>query len=205
MNNPALQHDPAEIILDAAVARFSTYGFNKTTMAEIADDASMSAANIYRYFKNKQEIAAVCARNLMDERLAILKQAINNPAFSASEKLERYVLDTLQFSRNQAQENSKIDEICNEITRHRPDLVHHKLDNEKALIMEVLTFGHRSGEFHIDDVAETAETIHAMLVVFDVPMFMHLYSDEKYLQLARSAVELILAAIRTNQTVMTTK
>ncbi len=205
MNHPALQQDPADIILEAAIARFSAYGFNKTTMAEIADDASMSAANIYRYFKNKQEIAAVCARNYMDERLAVLKQAINNPALSAAEKLERYVLDTLEFSCNKARENSKIDEICNEITRHRPDLVHHKLDNEKALIMEVLSFGHQNGEFHFDDVAETAETIHAMLVVFDVPMFMHLFSDEKYLQLARSSVQLILAAIGTNNTVMKTE
>lgn len=196
MNQPALHKDPADIILDAAVARFSTYGFNKTTMAEIADDASMSAANIYRYFKNKQEIAAVCARQYMDERLEALKQATHHPELRAAEKLERYVLATLQFSRNEARENSKIDEICNEITRHRPDLVHHKIDNEKALIIDILSFGKQNGEFQLDDVTQTAETIHTMLVVFDVPMFMHLFSDEKYLRLAKSSVELILSGLR---------
>ena len=45
------------IILDAAEARLLHFGYNKTTMAEIAEDAGMSAANLYRYFKNKQEIA----------------------------------------------------------------------------------------------------------------------------------------------------
>ena len=53
--------DPATIIIDAAIRRFSEYGYNKTTMAEIAEDAAMSAANLYRYFKNKQDIAAVCS------------------------------------------------------------------------------------------------------------------------------------------------
>ena len=48
--------DPAEIILAAAVNRFSNYGYNKTTMAEIAEDAGMSAANIYRYYKIKKKL-----------------------------------------------------------------------------------------------------------------------------------------------------
>ena len=38
-------------ILDAAEARFRTYGFGKTTMAEIASDIDMSTANLYRYFE----------------------------------------------------------------------------------------------------------------------------------------------------------
>ncbi|HEX9647355.1 MAG TPA: helix-turn-helix domain-containing protein, partial [Alphaproteobacteria bacterium] len=46
-------------ILRAAQARFARYGFNKTTMAEIAADCAMSAANIYRYFDGKGDIAAV--------------------------------------------------------------------------------------------------------------------------------------------------
>ena len=45
-------------IIEAANARFKHYGYGKTTMAEIAADSGMSAANLYRYFKNKQEIIA---------------------------------------------------------------------------------------------------------------------------------------------------
>lgn len=195
MMQPAITKDPADIILECAIQRFSIYGFNKTTMAEIADDASMSAANIYRYFKNKQDIAAVCTRNIMNERLAVLTKVIRNPELTAGQKLEQYVLETLQFSRTKANENSKIDEICNEITRHRPDLVHHKIENEKALIMEILALGNQTGEFQVDNVMERAEAIHAMLVVFDVPMFMHLFSEEQYLQMARSSVQIILAGL----------
>lgn len=195
MTQAAINKDPADIILECAIERFRIYGFNKTTMAEIADDASMSAANIYRYYRNKREIAAVCTRNIMNERLAVLTQAIRNPDLTACQKLEQYVLETLQFSRNKASENSKIDEICNEITRHRPELIHHKIENEKALIVEILALGNQTGEFQVDNVMERAQAIHAMLVVFDVPMFMHLFSEEQYRQMARSSIQIILAGL----------
>ena len=46
-------------ILDAAEARFRTYGFGKTTMAEIASDIDMSTANLYRYFENNERDISV--------------------------------------------------------------------------------------------------------------------------------------------------
>ena len=46
------------LIVEAARVRFERYGFNKSTMAEIAGDCGMSAANLYRYFESKSEIAA---------------------------------------------------------------------------------------------------------------------------------------------------
>ena len=57
----AKDHFPEEIqqrILHAAEERFQQYGYNKTTMAEIARDCDMSAANLYRYFENKLAIGA---------------------------------------------------------------------------------------------------------------------------------------------------
>ena len=199
MNQTATHTDPADVILEAAINRFSEYGYNKTTMAEIAEDASMSAANIYRYFKNKQDIAVVCARNNVDDRINLLKQAIRNPALTAAQKLESYALTTLRFTHDKALENKKIDEICSEITKHRPDLVHHKVNNEQALLMEILAYGNQTGEFNIDNVVETAEAIHAMLIVFDVPMFMHLFSWEEYENRARVAVQILLSGLsRTN-------
>lgn len=187
--------NPANIILEAAVNRFSEYGYNKTTMAEIADDAGMSAANIYRYFKNKQEIAAECAKNWMCERTQALKSVIRDTNLTAIEKLEHYVLATLEVSRNKANENKKVEEICSEITKNRADLVHEKIKNEQSLIMEIISFGNQTGEFDVDNVAETAATIHAMLVIFDVPMFMHLYSHEEYKKKASAVIKLLVSGL----------
>ena len=183
MKNAALQLNkvnPADIILEAAVNRFSEYGYNKTTMAEIAKDAGMSAANIYRYYKNKEEIAAACAKDCMCERLDILKSVIRDRNLTAAEKLEKYVLGTLHASQKMLSENKKIDEVVMEITKNRSDLVHNKINNENALITEIIAYGNQTGEFDVDDVIDTAAAIHSMLVLFDVPMFTHLFTKEEF-------------------------
>ena len=188
--------NPAETILEAAINRFSEYGYNKSTMAEIAEDADMSAANIYRYFKNKEEIAAACAKKFMHERIEGLKAVVRNTKLSAIEKLEQYVLTTLQITQNNATENKRIDEVCAEITRNRTDLVHEKINNEKALLMEILSYGNQTGEFNVDDVVDTAAAIHAMLIVFDVPMFMHLFSKDEFENKARSVIRVMVSGLK---------
>ena len=187
--------DPAEIILAAAVNRFSNYGYNKTTMAEIAEDAGMSAANIYRYYKNKEEIAAACAKNCMCQRTDILKDIVRDTSLNATEKLENYVYKTLQVSHELSLENRKIEEIVAEITKSRPDLVHNKINNENALLTEIISYGNQTGEFDVDDVVDTATAIHSMLVLFDVPMFMHLFTKEEFEKKASSVIKLLIAGL----------
>ncbi|GJM05651.1 MAG: hypothetical protein DHS20C09_16470 [marine bacterium B5-7] len=199
MKNAALQLDkinPADIILEAAVNRFGEYGYNKTTMAEIAKDAGMSAANIYRYYKNKEEIAAACAKNCMYERLDILKSVIRDTSLTAAEKLEKYVLGTLHSSQEMFLENKKIDEVVMEITKNRSDLVHSKINNENALITEIIAYGNQTGEFDVDDVIDTAAAVHSMLVLFDVPMFMPLFTKEEFEKKALSAVNLLITGLK---------
>lgn len=65
----AQPHEIREAILTAAQTRLLRFGYHKTTMAEIANEAGMSAANLYRYFKNKQDIVAECADRCIDDRL----------------------------------------------------------------------------------------------------------------------------------------
>ncbi len=188
--------DTAKLILEAAISRFSEYGYNKTTMAEIAEDAGMSAANIYRYYKSKEDIAATCAKTNMSEKIDVLKEIVRNKKLSASEKLEKYVLTTLRMSQEAALENRKIEEICAEITKSNPELIHSKLANSKALLIEILSIGNQTGEFNVDDIMDTASAINVMLVAFDVPMFMSLFSQEEFEEKARSVIRFILSGLK---------
>ena len=70
-------------ILDAAEARFRVFGYRKTTMAEIAEDVDMSAANLYRYFEDKQDIAAACAGRCMGGRAELLREVVKRPGLAA--------------------------------------------------------------------------------------------------------------------------
>ncbi len=57
-------------IIAAATKRFLRDGIDKTTVAEIAEEALLSAMSVYRYFGNKQAIAVAVANHLLQEYLS---------------------------------------------------------------------------------------------------------------------------------------
>ena len=187
--------DTATLILEAAERRFSEYGYNKTTMAEIAEDTGMSAANLYRYYKSKEDIAAACTKCHMNEKAEALKEIVRNKNLTATEKLEKYVLATLHASQNAALENKKFDEVCAEIMKSNTEMIHNKIANSRALLVEILAHGNQSEEFNVDDLNDTAIAINACLVVFDVPMFMSLYTKEQFEEKAHSVIRFILSEL----------
>ena len=179
-------------ILEAAFTRFGHYGYNKTTMAEIAEDSGMSAANLYRYFENKQDIAAACASRCMCQRIDLLRDAVRQPKLSAGERLHNYVMTMLIDCHETFSNETKINKVVAFITNERPDLVHQKIEAQHALIAEILAHGNQSGEFDIKDIITTAQSIYTAVAVFDVPLFMSLYPLEEYKQKARDVVTLLL-------------
>jgi len=179
-------------ILDAAEARFRVYGCRKTTMAEIAEDADMSAANLYRYFEDKQDITAACAQRCIRQRLELLREVIRKPGLSAGERLASFVLTMLRHTHEQTHQQKKINELVEIVTSERPELVHEKNKAEQALIAEILAQGNTSSEFDVPDVIGTARTVHAALVLFGVPIFMPLYSLGEFEKAAKDVVHLIL-------------
>ena len=190
-----LELDIRSQIVEAAHARFRHYGYGKTTMAEIAADTGMSAANLYRYFNSKQDIIAECANRCMCERVDRLRAAIRKPELSAIEKLKTYVLTDLQISNEMVENDEKISELVNTITQERADMVYKKIEAENTLIQEILSYGNETGEFDIKDINSTAKTIHTSLIVFNVPIFMSLYSLEEFKEKANSIIELFVTGL----------
>jgi len=71
-------------------------------------------------------------------------------------------------------------------------LVYRKIEAEQTLIAEILSHGNETGEFDISDIITTARSIHTSLVVFNVPIFMRLYSLEQFKEKAGLMVELLV-------------
>jgi len=198
MQPKSLEATPQDIragILDAAEARFRIYGVNKTTMAEIARDMGMSAANLYRYFRNKQDIAAACAQRCIGAQVDLLREVVHTPGLSAAEKLERCVLEMLRFTWETAHDQPRINELVNHVILEHSNIVHEKTRESCSLLAEVLAQGNESGEFKVADVVKTAETVYAALKMFHVPIFMSLYEFDELMLRARDVVALLISGL----------
>lgn len=183
-------------ILDAALARFTNYGFGKTTMAEIASDTSMSAANLYRYFENKHDIASACAQRCMGQQSDLLRNIIRNKELGVTEKFEAFIVEILRYTYDTYKNQPKISDLVETIVTERPDIVHYKLNTMHTLIAEILLEGNNQGEFDIDDVMTMAQTVYASTKVFQVPIFMGLHEYSHFEQLARNVSKLLLNGLK---------
>ncbi|MCX8116616.1 MAG: TetR/AcrR family transcriptional regulator [Desulfobacterota bacterium] len=77
-------------ILNLAKKRFERFGFNKTTVDEIAKDAGISKRTLYQEFENK---AKILEELLMFEALSVRKAILNQigKISSPAEKLQTYI------------------------------------------------------------------------------------------------------------------
>lgn len=146
-------------ILEAAEELFGRYGFAKTTMAEIAERCDMSAANIYRFFKSKDEIVAEMARLYFRKVESSLRAVVKRSGPTASERLEEFVVEMLSFSHNLCSCEEKMNESVGYIIGRRGDLIDKHQEVMRSLLAEVLAEGNRGGEFDVDDVVQTAGVV----------------------------------------------
>ena len=81
MSKVTLEHTEARTraILESATRVFSRKGIQAATMAEIADDAGVSAGALYRYFPGKEALAAACLAGSAEEMLDDWRRKAEGP------------------------------------------------------------------------------------------------------------------------------
>ncbi len=183
-------------ILDKAFERFSHYGFGKTTMAEIAKDCDMSSGNLYRYFENKKEIGADCARRCIQQKLELVRKIVRNNRLKPEKKLHAFTLDVLGHMHQQFSNLPSLLELVDFISRERWDIVQESMEQEKSLLSEILSEGNRSGDFNVPDVQETAKWIQAALIKFIAPRYMDAFTLEELKKEAIGVTAIFIEGIK---------
>jgi AcrR family transcriptional regulator len=110
-----------ETILAAAFERFSRYGFRRTAMEDIAQQAGISRAAIYLHFKNKEEVFRALAEQVHERALAAAARA--SAVGTAAERIERILeaklgtsFDVMHGSPHARELLDENNRICGEIS-----------------------------------------------------------------------------------------
>src|SRR6187455_2262994 len=83
-----VDHAVREQIVEAARKHFSRYGYEKTTVSDLAKAIGFSKAYIYKFFDSKQAIGeAICSKTL-NQIVAAVEEAVAG-ASTPTEKLRR--------------------------------------------------------------------------------------------------------------------
>jgi AcrR family transcriptional regulator len=182
-----------EKILEAARARFGHYGYPKTTIAELAEDCSMSAGNIYRFFPGKIDIATEIARRETLEAMRRLEALVNCPYRTARQQLQEIIFTELRITYHLLENRPKVLELAQVVIKERPYFQLDRTRRERRLIARVLQDGIKTGEFQIESVARTAAAIQAATLKYRLGQ---LITDQPLEDLERELSEVLTMVVR---------
>jgi len=144
-------------ILRAAGREFRTRGFAETGMREIAAAADLSPANLYNYFRGKDEILFFCQDSALDRLIANLEK-IRRAKAAATEKLRSVITFHLHCVLDDV-EGSAAHLLTNSIPAHLQKRLLSKRDRYEQCVRQVIAAGIRFGEFLPTEPALAARLI----------------------------------------------
>lgn len=150
MNVPSargpLDHSVREQIVNAAFEHFGHYGYEKTTVAELAKSIGFSKAYIYKFFDSKQAIGEViCANRLETIMTAVLAAVADAP--SASEKLRRLFRALTEAGSELFFHDRKLYDIAAVASREKWPSTERYAERLLKLIESIVVEGRQDGEF----------------------------------------------------------
>lgn len=141
-----LDHEIRDQIISAATEHFSHYGYEKTTVSDLAKAIGFSKAYIYKFFESKQAIGAVICTNRLAMIMEIVDAAIAG-APTASEKLRCLFRSISEAGSDLFFHDRKLYDIAAVASRDQwPSAVAHQV-RISAIIQQILLDGRASGEF----------------------------------------------------------
>ncbi len=156
-------------ILQAAMNRIKHYGYGKTTMAEIAADCDMSPGNIYRFFEAKIDIAEAMARKHYAEEHAAMAQVGRRKDWLADKRLREMLLKRMRDNYQMFEDNAKILEVAEVLSRERPLFMNELIALERVGIAALIEEGVEAGIFAPCDADLAAEMVQAATIKFGLP------------------------------------
>ena len=147
--------DKKKQIIEVAQKRFALYGFDKTTMQEIADDLEMSKGSLYYYFTDKESLYKSIIAQEKKEFLQILRLKVNQ-LDDPKTMLHEYTRIRMKLSErliNLARAKSLFHKNLQTFMK---GAVSDLLEQEDLIIREIFRAGIEKGLFKISDLGETA-------------------------------------------------
>lgn len=139
-------HDVRDQILTAATEHFSRYGYEKTTVSDLAKSIGFSKAYIYKFFESKQAIGEMICANCLREIEDEVNTAINEAEYPA-EKLRVLFKVIVEASLHLFSQERKLYEIAASAASEKWDATVAYENRILKVLQNIIQEGRQSGDF----------------------------------------------------------
>ena len=155
-------------ILTAAEKLFRSYGYGKTTVADIARECGMSPANVYRFFESKAAVNEAITEVLLEE-VEARAQAIAGEQRPVADRLRKILLEMHGFALERYLNESSVHELCAKAMDEQWGVIEAHIQRTRALTRSLIEEGMRNGEFAKRDLNSAAACVHNAMMPFCHP------------------------------------
>lgn len=146
LNRGPIDHEVRDQIVIAATEHFSHYGYDKTTVSDLARSIGFSKAYIYKFFSSKQAIGESICANCLNKIEADVRHVIKDVE-QPPEKLRRMFEEMVQSSLLLFSQEQKLYEIAVSAAEGRWQVTINYEENIKKLLRDILQEGRQTGDF----------------------------------------------------------
>lgn len=139
-------HEIRDQIVAAATEHFSRYGYEKTTVSDLAKAIGFSKAYVYKFFESKQAIGEMICSHCLAKIEAEIQQAVEGTDQPA-EKLRRMFKASVDASQRLFFQDRKLYEIAESAAAERWHSVVAYEERLRAALRAILQEGRDSGDF----------------------------------------------------------
>jgi AcrR family transcriptional regulator len=139
-------HEVRDQIVQAATQHFRLYGYEKTTVSDLAKAIGFSKAYIYKFFESKQAIGELICANCLSEIETDVRAAIDG-ADRPPEKLRRMFKAIVESSLRLFFEDRKLYDIAASAATGQWEAVRAFEVRMQAIVQDVLRQGRETEEF----------------------------------------------------------
>lgn len=170
-------HSVREQIVEAAGVHFSHYGYEKTTVSDLARVIGFSKAYIYKFFDSKQAIGeAICAKTL-SAIVAAVDEAVAGAA-TPTEKFRRMFKTLVVTSVSLFFNDRKLYDIAAHSAGEGWPSARAYCERLRQILTEIVREGRESGEFERKTpLDETVQAIDLVMQPFVNPLLLQYNLD----------------------------
>ncbi len=131
---------------------FSQFGLKKVTTDEIARDAGISKATVYKFYKNKFEIFHEVVRIETDLMISMMRKAINKES-QTDLRLKAFLVTKINKIHGLINLYKVTRDTWDEHWPHIEGARERLMDEEKVILHEILAYGNEIGDLNVKDIS----------------------------------------------------
>jgi AcrR family transcriptional regulator len=188
--------DTRERILVAAIQRFSNFGYRRTSISDVAEEAGLARATVYLYWKRKEDlfIAGLERFHAYSRRLAETAAAKEG---TAAERIHAIIMAQYGATSDIVHGTASGHEVFEANLKFGNDFEEQCILHGESILIDLLQKGIQNAEFNLQRSSASSEDVARIIISFaQNSLFDRHHTPTSYRESLRKTLTFILDSIR---------